>query len=416
MGRTMLIILFLFLVFNVTFGRRGLTGKRGNLNPYYDDDSGSNNTNNSISCNREKLFIEFDNECANDYDEIKKAYKNLLKNTKDCLYQDKHKHKNNIYYINKTDSYHGYVWVKESGCEDDLNISYDDYCIEEFDYEPVFTLNVGCTSESPYVGSTYLWHTDRIDASTDTEYNYVSSGNNYIDLFILDSGVLSTHDEFEDTTVIHLDSDWGDSSLLDSHGTHVAGIAGGENTGVFKHASHIYSYGVCRIWTAKGVACAFQNIEDGLVATISKLSENPSRRGVINLSFGGKGSSTQRDWYESYFTQMIDNGGIPVSAAGNDGNKSCADDDDGHFYVPNSADNCISVGSYTSSWSVSSFSNYGRCVDVYGPGSSIYSGLYDGTYYSITFTFVFFARANSYPHTSTVYIYICSIFVGVAKY
>ena len=377
---TLVKCLFLFCFFVLSFGRRdGLKGEHGNLNPDHD---------NSTSCNREKLFIEFDNECVNDYNEVKKAYKNLLKDTKDCLYEDKHKHKNNIYYINKTDSYHGYVWVKKSGCEDDLDINYDDYCIKEFDYEPVYELNVGCTSESSYAGSTYLWHTDIIDDSTDTKYNYVSNGNNYIDLFILDSGVLSTHDEFDDTTVIHLDSDWGDSSLFDSHGTHVAGIAGGKNTGVFKQASRIYSYGVCRILTDDGrTSCSGQDIEDGLIATISKLSENPSRRGVINMSFGGKSYSSSRDWYESYFSQMIDNGGIPVSSAGNSMDESCTDD--GFYYVPNTAENCISVGSYTSSWSVSWFSNYGRCVDVYGPGSSVYSGLYNGMAVHILFFFVF---------------------------
>ena len=53
-----------------------------------------------------------------------------------------------------------------------------------------------------------------------------------------------------------------------------------------------------------------------------------------------------------------------VVAAGNDSANTCN-------YSPAHAANAITVGLTTSSEWVSSFSNYGSCVDVYAPGCSI---------------------------------------------
>ena len=79
---------------------------------------------------------------------------------------------------------------------------------------------------------------------------------------------------------------------------------------------------------------------------VDKLSENPSRRGVINLSLGVHGFESQKSSYESYFGQMIENGGIPVAAAGNNGIPACFHSSGGDtwYFVPATAENCISVG------------------------------------------------------------------------
>ena len=85
MKSSLLLILFtvgLFSSLTVVYGgnRRGLRGSKGNLNPHHD---------NSTKCNREKLYIEFDNECASDYEDVKSNVKNLVKDNKNCLYLDK---------------------------------------------------------------------------------------------------------------------------------------------------------------------------------------------------------------------------------------------------------------------------------------------------------------------------------------
>jgi hypothetical protein len=68
---------------------------------------------------------------------------------------------------------------------------------------------------------------------------------------------------------------------------------------------------------------------------------------------------------------LVDEGVTVVVAAGNDGADSCN-------YSPGRASKCFNVGSSTSTDSRSSFSNYGTCVDIFAPGSTIYSAWYTG--------------------------------------
>merc|ERR1719232_2466219 len=63
---------------------------------------------------------------------------------------------------------------------------------------------------------------------------------------------------------------------------------------------------------------------------------------------------------------MLDNGVVTVAAAGNKNKDAC---DVSPAYVPKA----ITVGSTTSTDARSSFSNWGPCVDLFAPGSSIKS-------------------------------------------
>ena len=76
----------------------------------------------------------------------------------------------------------------------------------------------------------------------------IDDNDNGVDLYIVDSGIRSTHNEFYAGQVIH---ELGDGyarydalGYVASHGTHVAGSAGGINYGVSKNLT-IYDYTVC---------------------------------------------------------------------------------------------------------------------------------------------------------------------------
>jgi serine protease len=90
-----------------------------------------------------------------------------------------------------------------------------------------------------------------------------------------------------------------------------------------------------------------------------KASKKPS---VANLSLGGGYSKTQNDAIEAAVAA-----GITVAvAAGNDNADACN-------YSPASAPSAITVGATDKTNAKASYSNYGTCLDIWGPGSGITS-------------------------------------------
>jgi subtilisin family serine protease len=86
---------------------------------------------------------------------------------------------------------------------------------------------------------------------------------------------------------------------------------------------------------------------------------------VANMSLGGGASSAT----DTATNNLINSGVTVVVAAGNDNANACN-------YSPARVANAITVGSTTSTDARSSFSNYGSCVNIFAPGSSIRSAWY----------------------------------------
>ena len=84
-----------------------------------------------------------------------------------------------------------------------------------------------------------------------------------------------------------------------------------------------------------------------------------------------------RDLITFNFSTVIAAGGIPVVAAGNQGDDACS-------YTPSCSDYSIAVGSYNSDHDRSSFSNYGDCIEAWGPGSNILSSTYQDKTYGLS--------------------------------
>lgn len=81
---------------------------------------------------------------------------------------------------------------------------------------------------------------------------------------------------------------------------------------------------------------------------------------VASMSLGGGACASMNAAVDS----MVDAGFTVVVAAGNDSRDACN-------YSPAGADSAITVGSTTQQDARSSFSNTGKCVDIFAPGSSI---------------------------------------------
>merc|ERR1712039_662097 len=88
---------------------------------------------------------------------------------------------------------------------------------------------------------------------------------------------------------------------------------------------------------------------------------------VISMSLGGKGSS----WAERRAVERATKAGIAVVvAAGNEGQTG---DPDACHYTPAGIRAAITVGSIDHRDHRSVFSNSGKCVDIFAPGSGIKS-------------------------------------------
>jgi hypothetical protein len=86
-------------------------------------------------------------------------------------------------------------------------------------------------------------------------------------------------------------------------------------------------------------------------------------KAILNLSIGFDSQVTSVD---NKITELMNKGIVVIAAAGNEATSACSN-------TPASTLGTISVGSSTIADTESNFSNYGLCVDMFSPGSSIKS-------------------------------------------
>jgi subtilisin family serine protease len=142
----------------------------------------------------------------------------------------------------------------------------------------------------------------------------------------------------------------------DGHGTHVAGIIGGDTTGVAKNVTIIpvRTLDSCGNGTRTMILEALTWILNRHVV---------GEKAILNLSIGFDSQVTSVD---NAVTALMNKGIVVIAAAGNEATSACSN-------TPASTLGTISVGSSTIADTESNFSNYGLCVDMFSPGSSIKS-------------------------------------------
>lgn len=201
------------------------------------------------------------------------------------------------------------------------------------------------------------WNLDRIDQRSlplDNAYKYASTGLG-VTAYIIDTGILPTHNEFTGRASVGFDAvgDGRNGIDCDGHGTHVAGTVGGVNYGVAKKVSLV----AVRVLNCKGSGTV-----SGVIAGIDWVTKNKKTPAVANMSLGA-GASTALD---NAVKASIGGGVTYAIAAGNSNKDACR-------YSPARVPAALTVGATTSTDARASWSNYGVCLDLFAPGSSITS-------------------------------------------
>jgi subtilisin family serine protease len=202
------------------------------------------------------------------------------------------------------------------------------------------------------------WGLDRIDQHNlplNASYLYTQTGNG-VHAYILDTGILPTHVEFGGRASVAYDGIGDGQNGIDcnGHGTHVAGIIGSSTYGVAKTVS---LYGV------RVLPCSGSGTISDIIAGVDWVTANHQSPAVANMSIGSSGISTA---FDQSITNSVASGVNFVVAAGNSNRDACT-------YSPSDVPTAITVGATTSLDERATYSNWGACVDLFAPGSSITS-------------------------------------------
>jgi subtilisin family serine protease len=224
------------------------------------------------------------------------------------------------------------------------------------------------------------WGLDRIDQrnlplNAIYTFNWTGSG---VRAYVIDTGIRTTHTQFGGRASNVFDAFGGSGADCNGHGTHVSGTIGAS------------TYGVAKSVMLRGVRvldCNGSGSNSGVIAGVDWVTNNHINPAVANMSLGG-GASSALDTA----VNNLANSGVPIAvAAGNSNTDACTSS-------PARAANAITVGSITQSGARSSFSNFGVCLDIFAPGSSILS-----TYFSSdTATATLSGTSMASPHVAGV--------------
>lgn len=189
-------------------------------------------------------------------------------------------------------------------------------------------------------------------------YDYTGSG---VRAYVIDTGILASHTQFGGRVLAGATaiSDGRGTTDCNGHGTHVAGTIGGSTYGIAKSV---------RLVPVRVLDCAGSGTNSGVIAGIDWVRTNAVKPAVANMSLGGGASSA----VDTAVNNLSNSGVAVVVAAGNDNANACN-------YSPARAAGAITVGATTSTDARASYSNYGGCLDLFGPGSSITSAWYTST-------------------------------------
>ena len=209
------------------------------------------------------------------------------------------------------------------------------------------------TTQSPAT-----WGLDRIDQRDlplNNAYTSMSTGSG-VTAYVIDTGIRFTHTQFGGRAVSGFDAiDGGTADDCNGHGTHVAGTIGSATYGVAK---------AVRLVAVRVLDCTGSGTISQVLAGLNwvAMDHQSGQPAVANMSLGGSADTAM----EAAVQNAIQDGITYAVAAGNSNADACTSS-------PANVAAAITVGATTSTDARASYSNYGTCLDLFAPGSSITS-------------------------------------------
>ncbi|HWV16330.1 MAG TPA: S8 family serine peptidase [Cellvibrio sp.] len=202
-----------------------------------------------------------------------------------------------------------------------------------------------------------LWGLDRINQRKlplDKAYSFNATGKN-VHAYIIDSGINLSHQEFAGRILNGADFVKDGEGVNDcrGHGSHVAGILGGTTYGVAKDVS---------LHPVRVFGCNSGSEFSVVISAIEWVLDNRKTPALINMSMGGRHSDALNQAVDKAVAANV----AVIVSAGNDAEDACK-------FSPADAAGVIAAGSSDESDVRSPFSNIGKCIAIFAPGSDITS-------------------------------------------